>query len=296
MADNTPDERFDRAGVLLFLAATFVLSWAAQITLVRMADPFNHIVGNAPDTLSTAVLVGIMWIPGLCALTIHCLVQRRPLRRLLRPGNETNQGKQWKGFGAAMLIIPLVTAMAYGLTWALGLGQPDWNFTGLAALQGAPVHVSDVFLVMLPSSIVLGPLFNIPAALGEELGWRGFLLPRLMPLGKARAYLLLGAIWGLWHAPLIVAGLNYPGHPVTGIFMMMIACTAFGTFFNELTLSCRSVLLAAWMHGALNAQGYGIWHWMFPDVHPLLGGDTGLTGMLMWTIAALLAVRIVRAR
>jgi hypothetical protein len=117
-----------------------------------------------------------------------------------------------------------------------------------------------------------------------------------MPLGKARAYLLLGAIWGLWHAPLIVAGLNYPGHPVTGIFMMMIACTAFGTFFNELTLSCRSVLLAAWMHGALNAQGYGIWHWMFPDVHPLLGGDTGLTGMLMWTIAALLAVRIVRAR
>jgi hypothetical protein len=42
-----------------------------------------------------------------------------------------------------------------------------------------------------------------------------------MPLGKWKAYLIVGVIWGLWHAPLIAIGFNYPGMPVLGILMMI---------------------------------------------------------------------------
>ena len=44
-------------------------------------------------------------------------------------------------------------------------------------------------------------------------------------------------------------------------------------FLNEMTLHYRSSLLAGFIHGTANAQGYGIWMWLFPDAHPLLGGS-----------------------
>jgi membrane protease YdiL (CAAX protease family) len=90
-------------------------------------------------------------------------------------------------------------------------------------------------------------------ALGEELGWRGFLLPNLMPLGQWKAILLSGVIWGIWHAPAIIQGLNYPGYPVLGIFMMIVLCVLLGTVLSWLTLNTKSPWAAALGHGALNA-------------------------------------------
>ena len=69
-------------------------------------------------------------------------------------------------------------------------------------------------------SSVAAPLINTLLALGEELGWRGLLLPELLPLGQRRAILLSGVIWGFWHAPVILQGHNYPSQPVLGVFLM----------------------------------------------------------------------------
>jgi hypothetical protein len=125
-------------------------------------------------------------------------------------------------------------------------------------------------------------------AFGEEWGWRGFLLPRLMPLGKLKAYLILGVIWGLWHAPMIAIGFNYPGQPIAGIFMMIGLTTALGIFINELTLRYKSAILAGWAHGVFNSQAYGIWRViLFPMVNPLIGGISGLMGILLMTIFGL---------
>ena len=46
---------------------------------------------------------------------------------------------------------------------------------------------------------------------GEEYGWRGYLLPKLLPLGEVKAAVIVGLIWGPWHAPILIAGLNYSG-------------------------------------------------------------------------------------
>jgi membrane protease YdiL (CAAX protease family) len=74
--------------------------------------------------------------------------------------------------------------------------------------------------VLLAQSLTVGVLVTTVPTFGEEFGWTGYLLPRLLPLGRWRAALLYGVAWGLWHAPVIVGGHNYPGHPVAGVLAM----------------------------------------------------------------------------
>ncbi len=97
-----------------------------------------------------------------------------------------------------------------------------------------------------------------------------------------RAYLLVGAVWGLWHAPLILIGFNYPGYPVAGILMMMAFTTVIGIYINEKSLRYRSSILAGSIHGAINGQAYGVWRVLFPTVHPLWGGVAGVVGLAVW--------------
>ncbi len=272
--------------ILLFLVLTFGLTWGVESYLIADGLSFQGVI----DAGAMLKLVAIMWIPGLCAMAVHRFVERRSMKELgLRFGS-------WQGYLIALLLISLGYFMIYGLTWLLGLGKPDWDMSALLALNvgASPGELS--IITLLGASILIGPIGNIIPALGEELGWRGFLLPRLMPLGKTRAYPLIGLIWGLWHVPLILAGFNYPGYPTLGILMMILGCTAFGALFNEMTLKYRSVLLAAFLHAALNAQGYGIWHYLFPNVNPVLGGDTGLTGFIVWSAMAVIAVRTFKAQ
>ena len=96
---------------------------------------------------------------------------------------------------------------------------------------------------------------------------------------------------GFWHAPLILAGFNYPGYPVLGVVAMMGMTTTFGCYINEMTLRHRSSILAGWMHGAFNGQFYGLWRLLFPGVHPLIGGVTGLVGMIVWAALGLAVAR-----
>ena len=116
-------------------------------------------------------------------------------------------------------------------------------------------HIDPLIVVLAQSAfaIMLAPFINMLFALGEELGWRGFLLPRLMPLGQWKAILATGVIWGLWHAPVIAQGHNYPGYPIAGIFMMLVFTTLLGTIFAWLYLNTRSPWAAALAHGSVNA-------------------------------------------
>ncbi|WP_243545018.1 CPBP family intramembrane glutamic endopeptidase [Pseudodesulfovibrio tunisiensis] len=280
------DRAGNRASIVWFLAAAFIPTFAAEAWLAASGLRLDgQIIGTVPMLW----ILGIMWIPGLAALGVHVFVEKRDWRELgLRFG-------PWRAYADMLLLIPALCAAMYGLTWLIGLAEPDTAMSGLTTATGAAApSLRDIFLIMLPMSIVVGTPVNAVFALGEELGWRGFLLPRLLHLGRFRAYTLLGVIWGLWHAPLIMMGFNYPGHPVAGIGMMCLLCTAFGALLGECRLRWNSVLVAAWMHGAANAQGYGIWPWLFPDANPLLGGFSGLTGVAVWSLAALIAFRMFR--
>lgn len=285
---RTSDD-FRPGPVLAYVLITFAATWGVEAGLIANGLRFDDLVGQSAPGLW---LLGVMWIPGLAALAVALFVERAAPRSLV-PALSLRLGSVGPYF-LSIGIIPLAYAFMYGLTWAAGLSGFDPGLSTLSALSGTPIGRDTALQIMLPLSIFLGPLINFVFGLGEELGWRGFLLPRLMPLGKPAAYLILGLLWGLWHAPLIWAGLNYPGQPLPGILMMCLICLAFGAFLNEMTLHYRSSILAGFLHGAANAQGYGIWMWMFPGTHPLLGGAMGFTGVLVWTALTGITIAVLR--
>nr|WP_228531146.1 MULTISPECIES: CPBP family intramembrane glutamic endopeptidase [Myxococcaceae] len=126
--------------------------------------------------------------------------------------------------------------------------------------------------------VVAGPVLNAVVALGEEWGWRGYLLPRLLPWGTWRALLAHGALWGLWHAPVVLQGYNYPQHPVAGVGFMVVSCVLLGVLFGWLRLASGSVWPCVIAHGSLNALAPAVM------LLPRAGAawDTAEVGVLGW--------------
>jgi hypothetical protein len=279
----------NRKGIFSFLLITFGTTYLAEGLLILSGFRISLI----PPILGQYVILGVMWVPAAAALITTRWITHEKLS-----STWPRFGKSWKPYAVTALIIPVCFAIIYGLTWAFGFGQPDWQLANLfnmiaasgADMSGAP-SPGTVLGGVLVASLLIGPWFNSLIAFGEEWGWRGYLLPRIMPLGKWRAYLLLGAIWGLWHAPLILVGFNYPGYPLLGILLMMFMTTALGIYMNELTLRYESAFLAGWIHGVFNSQGYGIWRILFPNMNPIFGGHTGLIGTLVLLILGWVTLR-----
>jgi membrane protease YdiL (CAAX protease family) len=89
---------------------------------------------------------------------------------------------------------------------------------------------------------------------GEEYGWRIFLQTRLAKqLGRIKGVILVGLVWGLWHAPLIVgAGWTYPGYPVLGVILFTILTIMFSIPLGLAVFKSKSVWLPAFIHGVFN--------------------------------------------
>lgn len=279
----------NRKGIFSFLLITFGLTYLVEGALILS----GFRVTQVPAAMGQYIIMAAMWIPALatfitCRFITHEKLSTTGLRF----------GPSWKPYLVTAILIPLCFLVTYLLTWALGLGGPDWrlaNFYSWIAASGADMSAAPdptlLLVGMLFASLVIAPWFNSIFGFGEEWGWRGYLLPRLMPLGKWKAYLLVGVIWGLWHAPLVLVGFNYPGYPLLGVLGMILLTTAIGFYVNELTLRYKSSILAGWIHGVFNSQAYGIWRLLFPNINPLLGGLTGLVGILVYTAVGLLAAR-----
>ena len=150
-------------------------------------------------------------------------------------------------------------------------------------------------------SLVIGLALNAVTftalfAFGEEYGWRGYLLPKLLPLGEARAAAIVGVIWGLWHAPLLIAGLNYPGvNPWIAIAMFVPIAVLMSLLFTRLYVAAGgAVLVATLLHASLNAYGDGLGApKRFVTDHTLLTSPGGAIAM---GIFALITVAVYATR
>jgi membrane protease YdiL (CAAX protease family) len=125
------------------------------------------------------------------------------------------------------------------------------------AEQELPLSVELIVLLQVAQGLTLAVPINSAFAFGEEFGWRGYLLPRLIGLlGPWPGLLAQGAIWGLWHAPIIgLAGYNYPQHPYLGMPFFVVFCTLFGIVIGWLRLASGSVWPPTIAHASLNAIG-----------------------------------------
>jgi uncharacterized protein len=180
----------------------------------------------------------------------------------------------------AALVIPavFVTAVVLIITQAItlpgvSLGEFRWSEATWS-----------VYLILMVSALPV-TLFTF----GEEYGWRGYLLPRLLPLGEIRASILLGVIWGVWHLPLLLAGLNYPGANVwLAIILFTFVTVALSfTYTWFYVTSSGSVLVAAVFHASTNNFSDTFW------VPPLLAGVNPIAPSFVGAVLIMALVLIV---
>jgi CAAX protease family protein len=119
-------------------------------------------------------------------------------------------GRQtWKMILLAVIFPIIVGLVAYGLAWVTGLARFDPQpAAGLGATLVGEVTTSPamMFVMMILLTTFVGLLPSAFFAAGEEIGWRGYMLTRLIDAGVPRPLLVSGLIWGLCHIPLVLAG------------------------------------------------------------------------------------------
>ncbi|WP_062352074.1 CPBP family intramembrane glutamic endopeptidase [Herbidospora yilanensis] len=249
----------DLRSVGVFTSLAFALAWLLALPLWfgdGLADPRFTLVAAA--TMTT---------PAIAALVVVFLVER-PRRKAwtlgLWPLRPVRSLLGYVVLGIVVSIVLVLVALPIGAL--LGVYPADFvHFSafqrildeqaGTAGVAGIPIPIGTLVVIQL-AALPLAAFINLIPALGEELGWRGWLLPKLMPLGALPAVLISGVIWGLWHAPLILLGYNYPDAPGwLGVTAMVGTCILVGAVFGWLRLRSGSVWPAAFAHAAFNGAG-----------------------------------------
>ncbi|MGK7396376.1 MAG: CPBP family intramembrane glutamic endopeptidase [Candidatus Cyclobacteriaceae bacterium M3_2C_046] len=151
-------------------------------------------------------------------------------------------------------------------------------------MDSMPVH--PIWINLLQGWLA-GITINAIAAFGEELGWRGYLFYHLRHLKFWPVSILIGFIWGIWHAPIILMGHNYPDHPVVGMFMMIAWCILLSPLFSYIRLKSGSVIAVSIMHGTLNGT-VGLALMLIQGGSDLIVGVTGISGFVVLIMANLL--------
>ncbi|PKM78296.1 MAG: hypothetical protein CVU90_03280 [Firmicutes bacterium HGW-Firmicutes-15] len=152
-----------------------------------------------------------------------------------------------------------------------------------------PALTSDIttFSTMLLAGIINGISTAWVYFFGEEFGWRIYLQDRLIPLwGIKKGVLLIGVIWGLWHAPVIALGYNYPGHPVTGVITMVLFCVTTGIIFSYAVFKTGSVWIAALLHLITNTVLPAAMFYLCMPNDILLSFGMGIYGIIFMGVFA----------
>ena len=175
-----------------------------------------------------------------------------------------------------------------------GSFDPELTVLQEAAGKTGGLSVYNLLLITILEIIIVGPVINIVPTLGEELGWRGYLLPKLRLLLSDRAALVItGIIHGIWHIPVIVMGHNYGtsymGYPWLGILTMIVFIVWLGVIEGYISIKLDSVIPAAMIHSVINA-GAGLSIILAKGgYNPILGpAATGLMGGLPFIALAVI--------
>ena len=267
--------------ILIFLAFCFGISWLSAGIFHWCGGDYKSVWG---------FLLGIVYM--LFPLISVLLTQLVTGEKLFSGIGLSFKLNRWWWLGW-LVIIPLIVLLSLPVS-ALFTGMSISGDTemvrqtmGSLEAQGLPLGPGGVLVITLLSGLVAGMTVNALFAFGEESAWRGFLHRCLEGTGFWKKCLFIGFVWGLWHAPIILMGHNYPEHPVAGVFMMIAFCMLFTPVMVFIREKSGSVIMAAIAHGTLNALA-GISIMYLAGYKELVGSITGIAGFIVLAIADLL--------
>ncbi len=172
----------------------------------------------------------LMWCPGISALITQYIFYKNFEGLGFRPGN-------WRWLALGYFLPIAYSTFGYVFIWIAGLG---------ALAVKHPINIFGI--------VILGTIWNIAYAAGEEIGWRGFFVPELYKIaGFTKTALIVGVIWSLWHFPLIISGVYLSVMPLGPQLLLLIVTVTAMTFpLAWLRLRSGSVWPAILLHASHN--------------------------------------------
>ena len=292
----------DTKRISIFILFSFGIAWSAAYVLYLnggLSD--SPQIGSIPGLSLALILLTALYMPApTIAHILTRLLTREGWQNLyLRPFFRNG----WHYWLLCWFFPGLMTILGAALFFFLFPATFDPNLTTLRQLMSnapimANISTSELWkyvIIQTIAAIIIAPLVNAIPIFGEEFGWRAYLQPKLMPLGSRKTMLIMGVIWGVWHAPIIAMGHNYgtkyPGAPWSGILMMIWFTFVFGTFIGWASWRARSVWAAVIGHGALNGIAGISLLFAHNSFNPLLGpspvgliGSAGFALLTLWIL------------
>ena len=269
------DKKLAAKRILLFVLFSYGLYWI----FAGLCDLFGILQDEAGFQLVTSCA---MFTPAIGSLLTRLVTKEGMENSMLRLNLKGNG----KYFLLAIAFPLIYTAIEDVLNVAVMGSKFDPNAAfELAEVSAVGYTASIIFNIAI--SLALFPVF-----LGEELGWRGYLFPKLKTvMNRPAAYIVSGIIWGVWHTPAIIDGLNfgkdYAGYPYAGVLLMCLFCIGTGIIFTWLTEKTNSVYPAAFAH-AVNNNATGL-------ITALTENNTDKSKILQFFIVGTAAIFIVAA-
>jgi uncharacterized protein len=275
-----------------FIVLTFLGNWSFALL-------FWWLGGRWGTPAGTAFGAAYMFVPMGVVILLQRGIWHEPIAGPLGISFRLNR---W--FLVAWLLPPAIAIATLGLSLVVPGVEYSPHMEGLferfapmldpgqlqRLREQTPATPGRIFCLVLAGGLIAGISINAVAGFGEELGWRGFLQKELAFLGFWRSSLLIGVVWGLWHAPLILQGHNYPQHRLAGVFMMTLLCMLLAPIFAWVRMKARSVIAASVIHGTFNATS-GLAVLFVRGGSDLTTGVTGLPGFLVLALVIFLMWR-----
>lgn len=281
----TPTTSIQWRDVVVYSSLAYAITW---VFWIPQALPYlAHVLagGAVPSDSGIGSMTGLTSLlpafgPAIAALLMRLLVSREGIKGSL------GIWRSWKYYLVAF-VLPFVYIAAL-------IAFENFTTIGHFFVPGERAAQLPVMYALIAGA---GALLGLPILFGEEYGWRGYLLPKLLPLGEVKATLLLGIIWAAWHLPALVLGLNYPGQSLLLILpVWFLVVTALSFPFTWLyKASVGSVVITSLMHGVFNALGDNFTGVRtFPNDSPLLVQNLGLTSALVLVAIVLIVYGVFR--
>lgn len=265
-----------RKPLTVFLVVVIVLSLTVEA----------YIISGGPGWLYFI----LMWIPALSAVITGMISLSETKEKLSARGlfSCLHIRKSKVRYILMGILIPLVYLLIpYMIYWKT---HPD-NF----GYTGVPLGL--ILKDCLPMMII-GIFPNVLSAMGEEIGWRGFLLPAFSKrMSLMKALIVTGLFWACWHLPLLAFGDYMEGAPIWYKLPMFVLCIVpVGIIAGFLTYKSKSIWPAAFLHAAHNNFDQAVFGVITRgDDRMYYVSETGLfTVICAWLIAAVVLYIIKR--